>query len=105
MGFSEQLKALRNERLLTLKTLAAITGLSIGFLSDLETGRGKPSLDTLYVLAHALKADMNTLTDFQGEAVTFDVRVSNMLRVLDVDSLSPLDALTKLYELKREAKK
>jgi transcriptional regulator with XRE-family HTH domain len=45
---------LRKERGLTLKELAARSGLSISYISDLEHGRASPSLATLRELAAAL---------------------------------------------------
>lgn len=49
------LRYFRAERGLTLEQLAEVTGLSRGFLSQLETGARQPSTATLALLAEALK--------------------------------------------------
>ncbi|WP_027168184.1 helix-turn-helix transcriptional regulator [Mesorhizobium sp. WSM3224] len=51
---SSRLKALRNWRNLTQAELAATVGVSQGFLSDLESNRRKPSVQTSTMLAKAL---------------------------------------------------
>lgn len=51
MKLCERLRELRSERNLRLKDVAARSGLSVPYLSDLERGRTNPSLDTLCVLA------------------------------------------------------
>lgn len=50
-NFSEQLKALRNERGLTQKQLGEVTGLSARGIQDYELGQRKPGLDALIALA------------------------------------------------------
>jgi transcriptional regulator with XRE-family HTH domain len=47
----QRLKAKRKEHRLTLAQVGEQTSLSVSFLSDLETGRATPSLDTLVKLA------------------------------------------------------
>jgi transcriptional regulator with XRE-family HTH domain len=47
----QTLRTLRKLRELTLKEVAADTGLSVSFLSDIERGRTNPSFDTLTKLA------------------------------------------------------
>ncbi|ESZ35405.1 MULTISPECIES: helix-turn-helix transcriptional regulator [unclassified Mesorhizobium] len=51
---SSRLKALRNWRKLTQAELADAIGVSQGFLSDLESNRRKPSVQTTTVLSKAL---------------------------------------------------
>lgn len=46
-----ELRRLRKSRRLTLANVGEETGLSVSFLSDVERGRTKPSLDTLEKLA------------------------------------------------------
>lgn len=48
-----RLKALRKQHGITLKTLSALTGLSIGYLGDIEAGRTVPTLQTLDALLNA----------------------------------------------------
>lgn len=47
-------RALRKSKSLTLKQLAGLSGLSVGFLSHVERGRKKPSLSTLQKISAAL---------------------------------------------------
>lgn len=51
MKLNERLKEIRRERGVTLLKIAEFTTLSVSYLSDLERGRAKPSLDTLERLA------------------------------------------------------
>ena len=70
MTLHERLKELRRARDFTLKELAARTGLSVSYLSDLERGRTMPPLPTLELLAMALEIsvlDLLTGVDFAGE--------------------------------------
>ena len=70
MKLQERLKEVRTARQLTLKELAARSGVSVSYLSDLERGRTTPSLGTLELLATALAMtviDLLTGVDFAGE--------------------------------------
>ena len=70
MTLHERLKEMRKARDFTLKELAARTGLSVSYLSDLERGRATPPLPTLDTLAGALDItvlDLLTGVDFAGE--------------------------------------
>lgn len=51
MQLKDRLKETRRQRDLTLLQVAETTKLSVSYLSDLERGRTKPSLDTLERLA------------------------------------------------------
>lgn len=55
------MKAIRNERGLTLEQLAELTGLSKGFLSQLETGSRQPSTESIGLLAAALRVEPTAL--------------------------------------------
>ena len=46
----KRLKALRKQHGFTLKTVSALSGLSVGYLGDIEVGRTVPSLPTLEAL-------------------------------------------------------
>ena len=50
----EHVRRLRLERQLTLEEVAAMSGCSVGSLSQLERGRGNPAFFTLVKIAHAL---------------------------------------------------
>ena len=50
-----RIRALRTERGLSLSALAAAAGIGKGSLSELETGRRNPTLDTLYAARRAAR--------------------------------------------------
>lgn len=56
-----RLKARRLNRELKLKDLAALTGLSIGFLSKIENGTANPSADNIQKICYALGMTPNEL--------------------------------------------
>lgn len=60
-----KIKELRNEKNLTLKQLSEKTGLSVGFLSQLERGLSNIAIDSLQNLADALNVSMNEILDTQ----------------------------------------
>ena len=67
-----RIRALRTERGLSLSSLAAEAGIGKGSLSELETGRRNPTLDTLYALAGPLGVPLASLVDFRGGSVVAD---------------------------------
>lgn len=55
---------LREERQWTLRDLSWITGISLGYLSDLETGRKtNPTIDTLHKIATAFGLSVTQLME------------------------------------------
>ncbi|SFR00488.1 helix-turn-helix domain-containing protein [Desulfoscipio geothermicus] len=50
-----KIKQLREQQNFSLRRLAQITGLSHGFLCDIEHGRCNPSIKTLTIIANALR--------------------------------------------------
>lgn len=67
-----RIRALRTERGLSLSALAAAAGIGKGSLSELESGRRNPTLDTLYAVAGPLGVPLASLVDFRGGAVVAD---------------------------------
>ena len=67
-----RVRALRAERGLSLSALAAAAGIGKGSLSELETGRRNPTLDTLYALAGPLGVPLASLVDFRDGSVVAD---------------------------------
>lgn len=61
MNLGEELRRLRRYRQFTLSVVSEQTGLSVSFLSDVERGRTKPSLDTLQKLADCYGVTMNDI--------------------------------------------
>ncbi|HET8776706.1 MAG TPA: helix-turn-helix transcriptional regulator, partial [Candidatus Limnocylindria bacterium] len=49
-----QIRRRRQDRALTLAAVAQITGLNVGYLSQVENDKASPSLETLAALADAL---------------------------------------------------
>jgi transcriptional regulator with XRE-family HTH domain len=64
------IRALRRERGLTLVQLAAATGLSQPFLSQLELGRSRPSMRSLFRIASALDTTQQALLGLAEPAAT-----------------------------------
>jgi transcriptional regulator with XRE-family HTH domain len=60
-GLGGAIRALRRERGLTLLQVAAASGLSQPFLSQLELGRSRPSMRSLFRIATALGTTQQTL--------------------------------------------
>ena len=58
-----KLRALRKRQGRTLADVGSETGLSVSFLSDIERGRARPSLDTLEKLASYYQLTLNDLLD------------------------------------------
>lgn len=62
----EQLRAIRNLRRITLRSLSARTGLSLSFLSQVERGRSNASLASLQRIARGLGVSIADLFDPDG---------------------------------------
>ncbi|GAA3658424.1 XRE family transcriptional regulator [Nocardioides ginsengisoli] len=67
-----RIRALREARGLSLSALAAEAGIGKGSLSELETGRRNPTLDTLYAVAGPLGVPLASLLDDHDGAVIGD---------------------------------
>ena len=63
---------MRAERGLSLTALATAAGIGKGSLSELESGRRNPTLDTLYAVAGPLGVPLAALLDFDTGAVAAD---------------------------------
>jgi len=59
MELGGELRRLRKHRRMKLVEVGKVTGLSVSFLSDIERGRTKPSLDTLEKLAICYQVSVN----------------------------------------------
>jgi transcriptional regulator with XRE-family HTH domain len=61
-----------SERGMTKNELSSLSGVSVSFVSDLTTGKGNPSLETMESIAKALETPLPTLleaTDLDKEAL------------------------------------
>lgn len=72
----ERLQALRRGQGLTLETLAADSGLSAGYLSQIENGQAVPSLTALQVIAAELGVDVAAFFPDGQQTTTQVVRAS-----------------------------
>jgi transcriptional regulator with XRE-family HTH domain len=61
MKLGTELRRLRKQRQLTLAEVGEASGLSVSFLSDIERGRTRPSLDTLEKLAYVYQVSINDI--------------------------------------------
>ncbi len=94
--FGEKLRALRAERGISLKEMAASLGLSAAYLSALEHGRrGRPT----HALVIAICAQLNIIWDEADELVRL-ARLSHPRVTVDTAGLSP--AATELANLLAE---
>lgn len=76
-----KLREIRQARRLTIDQLVAMTGLSRGFLSQIETGKREPSVTSLNVLADALKLTVVDLIDAGGDGPAVARAVEIMRRL------------------------
>jgi transcriptional regulator with XRE-family HTH domain len=94
--FGERLRALRAERGMPLKAMAAALGLSAAYLSALEHGRrGRPT----HALVVAICAQLNIIWDEADELLRL-ARLSHPRITVDTAGLSP--AATELANLLAE---
>ncbi len=63
------IRALRQEAGLTLQELSTAAGLGKSTLAQLESGKGNPSVETLWALAAALRVPFGRLVDEQRPAI------------------------------------
>lgn len=56
-GVGARVSSIRKQRGITLKEMAEYTGLSVGFLSNLETGKTSPTLENLGMVTNTLQVD------------------------------------------------
>ena len=62
------LKEARTQRDLTQRALSKRSGVLQGFISEIEAGNEKPSLETAYRLAHALGVKVDDLIQPEGQS-------------------------------------
>ena len=60
-SMGDRLRQARQARGLSLRGLAEVLGVSPSLISQVETGRAKPSVNTLYALASELGISLDTL--------------------------------------------
>lgn len=60
MDIGARLKTLRTARKVTIKALAEATGLSVGFISNIERDVNNPTINSLMKICSALEVDLQT---------------------------------------------
>lgn len=60
-SMGDRLRQARNARGMSLRRLAEVLGVSPSLISQVETGRAKPSVNTLYAMASELGISLDTL--------------------------------------------
>jgi transcriptional regulator with XRE-family HTH domain len=78
----QRLRARRAELGLTLAKVAEQSGLSLPYVSNLERGRGNPTLDALNALALALDVPLASLMGDSGEGDPFTAMLASAPRSL-----------------------
>lgn len=67
---ASNLKKLRNERNLSLGQLSEISNISKAMLSDIEKGKGNPTINTIWKIANGLKVPYTKLIDYVEHSTT-----------------------------------
>jgi transcriptional regulator with XRE-family HTH domain len=83
-GMGERLRRARQARGLSLRRLADVVGVSPSLISQVETGRAKPSVNTLYALATELGVSLDSLMfmDTQPPVVAMSEAANGGVEVL-----------------------
>lgn len=92
MQIGERVRAQRNKLGLSLRQLGARTGLTAGFLSQLENDQISPSLNSLQSIATALEVPMFYFLDDSPPSVV--VRVNERRKLYFTDSQMGYDLLS-----------
>jgi transcriptional regulator with XRE-family HTH domain len=90
---AQNLKVLRAQRGLTLVSLAERSRVAKATLSNLESGRGNPTVETLYALADTLDVPFSDLISDPNEPVAEIVRASEGLQVRGAIDARVLDRM------------
>jgi XRE family transcriptional regulator, regulator of sulfur utilization len=101
VAIGARLRALRERRELSLGALAARSGLGKGTLSELETGRRNPTIETLFAVTTALGVPFSAVLP-PGETHSPDVPpivVGDAIEAILVDRFVDVAATTELYRV------
>jgi transcriptional regulator with XRE-family HTH domain len=72
-AMGDRLREVRLSRGLSLRRLAARLGVSASFISQVETGRAKPSVSTLYAIVNELGISLDELLFIDARSVAADI--------------------------------
>ncbi|MBO1332867.1 helix-turn-helix domain-containing protein [Streptomyces sp. VRA16 Mangrove soil] len=102
MGLNDEvgrrLKGLRQDAGLTLSELARRSGVGKGTLSELESGRRNPTLETLYALTTVLGRPLSAVLDDPPHGATEGVSGSAVTAVL-IERYEDADAATDVFRI------
>ncbi len=88
-AISSNLKAIREQRNLSLDQLAELTGVSKSMLRQIETGRSSPTIATIWKIANGLRLSFTTLVSKKHPEVA----------IMDFRGSKPLTAASNRYRL------
>lgn len=87
-GIGEKICQLRKKLGYTMRDLSEYTGYSTGFLSNLETGKNSPTVESLQCIAVALQTNLIDLFTDEKEHKTIIRREEQKVRVNDQQSMT-----------------
>lgn len=64
----ENIRTIRKSKKMSINKLSELSGVSLGFLSDIENGKTNPSIDTLEKISDALKVEIKEF--FESEPIS-----------------------------------
>jgi XRE family transcriptional regulator, regulator of sulfur utilization len=104
LATGRRLRELREDRGLSVAELARLTGLGKGTLSELETGRRNPTLETLYAVTTALGVSLSAALP-PGEALQPGAAAisGEAIDAVLVDRFEDADSTTELYRIRLRA--
>ena len=80
MTIAENLKALREERNLSIGQLSKMSGVSKAMLSELEKGGSNPTINTLWKIANAMNVHYTRLTEQKENGALFVKKEDSVLQ-------------------------
>jgi transcriptional regulator with XRE-family HTH domain len=87
-ALGRNLRQLRQKRGFSLERLAVISQVSRAMLGQIETGKSAPTINTVGLIAHALKVSISTLLNGEAPPTTV-VKLQNVATSLMTDEGSP----------------
>lgn len=101
LAVGTRVRELRETRDVSLNALARTTGLGKGTLSELETGRRNPTIETLYAITTALEVPLSAALPVApaGEGPGAEIRGAAIEAAL-VDRFMDLTATSELYRVR-----
>jgi len=85
----DRLRAVRDHKKLTIQALSRETGLSLGLISEAESGKNKPSPNLLFAFAKKYGVNLNWLLTNEGEMLLQAERLSNLSGFQLVPEIGP----------------